>query len=115
MWLCENDSLLLQPLYKDIWHLYVLIYELLQTVVMLCMFNLLVLEALRIEVGLLLTHAGQQQLMCLARILLKRPCVVCLDECTANVDPNTALVMQDLIAAQLEQSTVIQVGQVESV
>eukprot|EP00884_Botryococcus_braunii_P005633 jgi/Botrbrau1/15070/Bobra.0286s0003.1 len=53
---------------------------------------------------------GQQQLLCLARVLLKRPVVVCLDECTASVDPSTAVVMQDLIAEQLEQSTVIQVA-----
>jgi ABC-type Mn2+/Zn2+ transport system ATPase subunit len=53
--------------------------------------------------------AGQQQLLCLARVLLRRPMVVCLDECTANVDPNTAAVMQELIESQLERSTVIQV------
>ena len=52
--------------------------------------------------------AGQQQLLCLARALLRRPVVVCLDECTASVDPATAELMQQLIQEQLAGSTVIQ-------
>jgi ABC-type uncharacterized transport system fused permease/ATPase subunit len=52
---------------------------------------------------------GQQQLLCLARVLLRRPRIVCLDECTANVDAVTARLMQDLIASQLSHATILQV------
>ena len=54
-------------------------------------------------------RAGQQQLLCLARVLLARPRIVCLDECTASVDPRTARHMQELVAKQLQGATVIQV------
>lgn len=53
--------------------------------------------------------AGQQQLLCLARVLLQRPSILCLDECTANVDASTAHIMQDLIAAHLRHATILQV------
>lgn len=39
---------------------------------------------------------GQQQLLCLARVLLKRPKLLCLDECTASVDPATATTMHQV-------------------
>lgn len=39
---------------------------------------------------------GQQQLLCLARVLLKRPRLLCLDECTASVDPDTAATMHQV-------------------
>ena len=58
----------------------------------------------------LLLWTGQQQLLCLARLLLRRPAVVCLDECTASVDPHTAALMQRLIQQQLAGCTVIQVS-----
>ncbi|KAK9830435.1 hypothetical protein WJX72_011744 [[Myrmecia] bisecta] len=53
---------------------------------------------------------GQQQLLCLARILLRKPRIVCLDESTANVDPITAQLMQDLVQTCLRQATVLQVA-----
>ncbi|EIE19385.1 P-loop containing nucleoside triphosphate hydrolase protein [Coccomyxa subellipsoidea C-169] len=53
---------------------------------------------------------GQQQLLCLARVLLRRPRIVCLDECTANVDAATARLMQELIASQLSHATILQVA-----
>ena len=54
-------------------------------------------------------RAGQQQLLCLARVLLTQPRIVCLDECTASVDARTARHMQELVAKQLHGATVIQV------
>lgn len=54
-------------------------------------------------------RAGQQQLLCLARVLLKRPAVVCLDECSSSVDPHTATMMQQVIHDQLMGCTTIQV------
>ena len=54
-------------------------------------------------------RAGQQQLLCLARVLLAQPRIVCLDECTASVDVRTARHIQELVAKQLHGATVIQV------
>ena len=39
---------------------------------------------------------GQQQLLCLARMLLRRPALVILDECTAAVDPRTAAIIHQV-------------------
>lgn len=46
--------------------------------------------------------------MCLARAILRRPRVVCLDECTASVDPATGALMQELLRAELPRATVLQ-------
>lgn len=56
------------------------------------------------------TDAGQQQVLCLARVLLDRPRIVCLDEATANVDADTARIMQHIIATHLQESTVLQIA-----
>lgn len=65
--------------------------------------------ALTLSSCLLARPAGQQQLVCLARAILRRPSIVCLDECTASVDPATAALMQDLLRAELPHATVLQV------
>ncbi|KAL0039364.1 hypothetical protein WJX79_004967 [Trebouxia sp. C0005] len=53
---------------------------------------------------------GQQQLLCLARVLLEQPRVVCLDEAMANVDPETARLMQHILATHLPDSTTLQIA-----
>ena len=45
------------------------------------------------QVGLSL---GQQQLLCLARMLLQRRQFVLLDECTASIDPSTSTLMRQV-------------------
>jgi len=54
--------------------------------------------------------AGQQQLLCLARVLLEHPRVVCLDEAMANVDPETARLMQHILTTHLPDSTILQIA-----
>ncbi|DBA85738.1 TPA: hypothetical protein ACH3X1_005304 [Trebouxia sp. C0004] len=53
---------------------------------------------------------GQQQLLCLARVLLEHPRVVCLDEAMANVDPETARLMQHILTTHLPESTILQIA-----
>ena len=56
---------------------------------------------------------GQQQLLCLARVFLRQHThtrIVCLDEASASVDPDTAAVMQSVVERQFQGCTVIEVA-----
>ncbi|KAI5660400.1 hypothetical protein M9H77_29193 [Catharanthus roseus] len=53
---------------------------------------------------------GQRQLLCLARALLKSSKVLCLDECTANIDTQTASKLQNAIANECRGTTVITIA-----
>ncbi|KAL3835470.1 hypothetical protein ACJIZ3_010206 [Penstemon smallii] len=53
---------------------------------------------------------GQQQLLCLARALLKSTKVLCLDECTANVDTQTASKLQRAIENECQRRTIITIA-----
>ncbi|KAL6996727.1 ABC transporter C member 13 [Sarracenia purpurea var. burkii] len=53
---------------------------------------------------------GQRQLFCLARALLKSSKVLCLDECTANIDTQTASILQHTIASECRGMTVITIA-----
>ncbi|KAL9250967.1 ABC transporter C family member 13-like protein [Drosera capensis] len=53
---------------------------------------------------------GQRQLLCLARAFLKSSKVLCLDECTANIDTPTASVLHSIIASECRGMTVITIA-----
>ncbi|XP_027169805.1 ABC transporter C family member 13 isoform X1 [Coffea eugenioides] len=53
---------------------------------------------------------GQRQLLCLARALLKSSQVLCLDECTANIDTQTSAKLQNAIASECRGLTVITIA-----
>lgn len=53
---------------------------------------------------------GQQQLLCLARVVLRRSRIVVLDECTANLDPATSATLHSVIAEALSSASVIEVA-----
>ncbi|KAJ4718638.1 ABC transporter family protein [Melia azedarach] len=53
---------------------------------------------------------GQRQLLCLTRALLKSSKVLCLDECTANIDTQTASILQNAISSECRGMTVITIA-----
>ncbi|CAL9222685.1 unnamed protein product [Arabidopsis halleri] len=53
---------------------------------------------------------GQRQLLCLARALLKSSKILCLDECTANIDVHTASLLHNTISRECKGVTVITIA-----
>ena len=53
--------------------------------------------------------AGQMQLLALARVLLRQPDLVLLDECDAALDASSAAAVRDMLARQLPGSAILQV------
>ncbi|XP_073104173.1 ABC transporter C family member 13 isoform X5 [Elaeis guineensis] len=53
---------------------------------------------------------GQRQLICLARAIIKSSKILCLDECTANVDTQTALILQNTISNECKGMTILTIA-----
>ncbi|CAD6234353.1 GSCOCT00001844001.2-RA-CDS [Cotesia congregata] len=54
--------------------------------------------------------AGQKQLFCLVRALLHNARILCIDEATANVDPDTDKAIQSTIKSSFRSATVITIA-----
>ena len=48
---------------------------------------------------------GQKQLLCIARVMLRRPPMLILDEATSSIDTRTELKIQDAFAALMKGRT----------
>lgn len=62
------------------------------------------------EISLKTLSSGESQLFSLARILLEKSKILCLDEATSNVDTDTDQVIQKVIREEFKDSTIITIA-----
>ncbi|KAL7629236.1 hypothetical protein AAE478_000756 [Parahypoxylon ruwenzoriense] len=63
-----------------------------------------------VDVGGKNLSQGQRQLVGIGRAILRRSPIIILDEATASIDKKTALAIQDVLLAELKDSTVITIA-----
>ena len=54
--------------------------------------------------------AGECQLICIARAILKKSKILLIDEATANIDENTEKVIQAIIADKFQDRTILTIA-----
>lgn len=53
---------------------------------------------------------GELQLLCLAKVLVSDKKIILMDEATANIDPNTEAKIQEVVAQQLGDRTIVTIA-----
>lgn len=53
---------------------------------------------------------GERQLICIARILIKKSAIVIMDEATSNIDERTDKIIQSIIRKKLKGTTIITIA-----
>ena len=64
----------------------------------------------KVQEGRLNFSAGQKQLMCLARAIIKKNKIIILDEATANIDPHTDVLLQETISRVFKDCTILTIA-----
>lgn len=53
---------------------------------------------------------GQRQLVCIARALISKPKTLLMDEATAHIDNKTDQIVQNILATQFNDSTILTIA-----